>query len=626
MKFHIEEGCRYLSDSKHFKSLPKNCIFDKGKVGAGGTSLAISSKHPYVIAVPFVSLIYNKMDQHPHLFGVYAGISNADICDYIESTKTPIIMTTYDSIERVINAIKGVSSVKKFKLLIDEYHLLFTQYAFRSTAIRAVLENYNIFKEFCFMTATVLDNEFILDELKHVQIVEAVWPDTTAVKVHSLRVKSNINGAILKLINAFLVGEATGNVYIFLNSVATIDAIVKKEPRLTEENCNLVYSQNNRTKLRIPRGQLPSVLNGPVKPKKINILTSTAFEGSDIYDREGKIVIVSDGTKTNTLVDISTSFQQIAGRVRNSRYMRSITHIYSKTRYSDVTLKEHVGAIDEEVAKSTKIVEELNALPASLKKVVRTEQGVGEYVIKVDDEFVLDYNLVKLDIYNFRITNCLYALRVNPVPGDKEAKQALHQEYSSKGYTVLERTLSGMTTGNATKKAATDAGSSFKAVVMALSEFYAGRLFNCYNEEEEDLMELAFSRYSFLENGLEILGKGSPDPIKAGFEKIRELKYKVSDIKRTITKIELEEKASSPDINYQVFKALTKELSIKPGNFVPSKDIKEKLSFIYNSLGIQTTPKGSDIDRFFHTKVSTSSRGGKVVKGYSILGTKWGVK
>ena len=33
--------------------LPKNCLFNKGKIGCGGTSLAIESDMPYVIAVPF---------------------------------------------------------------------------------------------------------------------------------------------------------------------------------------------------------------------------------------------------------------------------------------------------------------------------------------------------------------------------------------------------------------------------------------------------------------------------------------------------------------------------------------------------------------------------------------------
>lgn len=78
-----------------------------------------------------------------------------------------------------------------------------------------------------------------------------------------------------------------------------------------------------------------------------------------------------------------------------------------------------------------------------------------------------------------------------------------------------------------------------------------------------------------------------------------------------------------PDVNFQIFKTLSRELAIKPGNFVPAKDVKEKLGFIYKSLGIHMTPKGSDIEKFYHVKVSTASRGGKVVKGFSIMGSKW---
>lgn len=41
--------------------LPTNCLFDKGKVGCGGTSMAIECNKPYVICVPFTSLVENKL-------------------------------------------------------------------------------------------------------------------------------------------------------------------------------------------------------------------------------------------------------------------------------------------------------------------------------------------------------------------------------------------------------------------------------------------------------------------------------------------------------------------------------------------------------------------------------------
>jgi hypothetical protein len=78
-EINIESGCKYLSDSQSIKALPKNCIFDKGKVGCGGTTIAITNDEPYVIAVPYVSMILNKCQQHSNLLGVYRGVNVKDI-------------------------------------------------------------------------------------------------------------------------------------------------------------------------------------------------------------------------------------------------------------------------------------------------------------------------------------------------------------------------------------------------------------------------------------------------------------------------------------------------------------------------------------------------------------------
>ena len=65
MNINIPENVKYLSE--YIKDLPDNCILSKGKVGAGGTSIAINNNVNYVIAVPFVSLIENKMQQHDNI-------------------------------------------------------------------------------------------------------------------------------------------------------------------------------------------------------------------------------------------------------------------------------------------------------------------------------------------------------------------------------------------------------------------------------------------------------------------------------------------------------------------------------------------------------------------------------
>ena len=56
----------YLSSK--MSELPVNCLYNKGKVGCGGTTLAINSNKPYVICVPYISLCENKSNQNENLF------------------------------------------------------------------------------------------------------------------------------------------------------------------------------------------------------------------------------------------------------------------------------------------------------------------------------------------------------------------------------------------------------------------------------------------------------------------------------------------------------------------------------------------------------------------------------
>ena len=48
--------------------LPENCIFNKGKTGCGATTLA-----------------KNKLPEHADLLGVYGGVTNQEIADYLKT-------------------------------------------------------------------------------------------------------------------------------------------------------------------------------------------------------------------------------------------------------------------------------------------------------------------------------------------------------------------------------------------------------------------------------------------------------------------------------------------------------------------------------------------------------------
>ena len=110
--------------------LPENCILDKGITGCGATSLAITNDRSTLIAAPTVNLIKNKMQEHPDLLGVYGGVTNQEIADYLKAHDRWKIMATYDAIPRIAD-VAGAEIYSKAFLLVDEYHRLLFDYPFR---------------------------------------------------------------------------------------------------------------------------------------------------------------------------------------------------------------------------------------------------------------------------------------------------------------------------------------------------------------------------------------------------------------------------------------------------------------------------------------------------------------
>ena len=158
--------------------------------------------------------------------------------------------------------------------------------------------------------------------------------------------------------------ELPYNLHIFVNSVEFIAKVIdtlKLAPEAVKVVCSTSGEsrQENQRKLgnAYPIGQ-------PSDPaKKVNFYTSTCFEGCDIFDPDGVTFIVSDGRKAHTLLDISTLFTQICGRIRDSRYKAQIVHVYSTTKYSKaVTLDEFVAATQRTLADAESYAAEINSL------------------------------------------------------------------------------------------------------------------------------------------------------------------------------------------------------------------------------------------------------------------------
>lgn len=425
------KGAKYLGE--FMTSLPVNCLFDKGRTGCGGTELAIRNEKDTIIVMPYISLITNKTSQHgSDVLGVYNEIKEDEIVEYINQSKKKKILVTYDSLNRLIEIMQkeGIPVFDRYFLLVDEYHALLTDYVFHNQKVKDLLEQAQNFKEVTYMSVIPFQEEFIPEELKVLPIQQLKWENMEKIIVDSVFTDDPIilAGAIIE---DSLVGEIDGNLHFFVNSVDTILKIMKrvnimalKGPILTNENVRVICSKSSKRESGYMTGHMKleqwdikiAETTDPVK--KINFYTSTSFEGCDINDPEGRTYVVSEGNKSEALLDISTRLIQICGRIRDSKYGNEVTHIFNETRYEyDMTPEKYREMCHYRLKEAENLIKEINIMPEKQRALMialieANKTGLnGHYIFNCDNYLVLDKNLIEVDIMNFKISRCFYKSR-----------------------------------------------------------------------------------------------------------------------------------------------------------------------------------------------------------------------
>ena len=579
MQYNVPKEFTFLGQVPEFKKgLPTGCLINKGKVGCGGTSIALEDDRNTIVCVPFVNLIKNKMSKYNNeeqvILGVFEGVSREEIAEYMRKDGTKKIMCTYESLEKVV----GVVGFDWF-LLVDEYHLLFQQYTLRNDAVKYILNNYARFTSWAFMTATPVD-DLILEELKDVPVYNIEWEAKNIAKVQTIHC-NNVLVSTRNIINEFLDGKVFGNCHIFINSVNSIATLIKN-CGLTNENTRIIFSKTNSNYRHTCQGVTNRETTDPVK--KINMYTSTCFEGCDLWDEQGKIYIVSDGAKAQTLYDVSTQIQQIAGRIRNTHYT-DIIHLYSSTRYAgDLTFDEYKKICEKEERDCKVWAERVNADDIILEGALTSKY---EYLVK-DNTFKYDPNRFKLDIYNFKCLHSVYCISYN-----------LIDEYTKAGFTAsyMENTTSDKLL------AKSDTRTTFKDAVEEYDKIMTRRKECQFYIEDTERTRLLTNKYPFMEKAYELLG----------MDKMREMKFHVSNIKEAVI-------CRSDTLNNtaKIAKLLKGTKGFQLGAFITGKDIKRVLGEIYKMIGYNRTPKLDDFRQFATIKEKCIRVDGKFVNGYQI--------
>ena len=600
-KLEINSTNGYLN----LEDLPHNCIFNKVITGCGGTTVVLFNNETYVIAVPTTELIVNKTGLKEAgvatitsydgvkqtvfgLFGNFTYQLKKKVKDYVNGDGIKKIMCTYNKVEQLVKLI----DVSDFRLLVDEYHSLLKSYSYREKAVNGVIQNFNKFKSYCFMSATPISPEFTPSVLKDTEIYEADWVNGTDNLIVKLDQTNHPYSKAANYINSYKkdgflkIGEYKSyEAFFFINSVTDIAEILKY-CNLSNDEVKIVCADNEENRRKL---EGYTISNSRSANKKFTFITSKSFEGADYFSETGMCFVVSNSRNKNTLLDISTDIYQIAGRIRteNNPFRNTMIHIFNSVGKRkielDITYEEMTNKVNKNIDGANEIINLINNASDNAKSMAEKMIN-SEYIMKnPDGSYFLNDMIVKLDLYNFKLEQMIYKTGIT-----------LKKEYNKQN--VITTSIEYEALEGISKLACK---MDFKTA------------FNKYVEIATSIVPN--------DTLVELIKKQQPLVIpayhKLGVDKVKKLRYVKSAIENAIINSD-----SNKSSDIKLAKMITDKIAI---GFISSKRAKEIIAGAYKELKISDSPKASDLSKWFDCKETPKRIDGKVIKGYEIYCPKF---
>ena len=330
---------RYLSELPQFKNGLPDGIINKTKPDVGGTYIAANCDKNYIIVCPFKDLVDSiaaDTNNKYEVFKCYGGIYEADWRKYEKSHTIKKIAVTYDSFSKKL--VKWINP-EDYCVVVDEYHLLLSEMDYREDAINGLIETIKSFKHYSFLSATPIDIDFEVDAFKNLPHYKITWDESDTVKVFRFKASRLIAG-VANFINKFLKegisinGTDVEQLFIFFNSVTGIEQIVRTLD-LNPDTVKICCANTKRNRLILNEYEVEPVTN---PNKKLNFFTKKGFQGCNLFSNNALVVVVSDGFRDSSLIDISTTLEQIVGRLRENKEYHNIfrnflIHFYSTNNH-----------------------------------------------------------------------------------------------------------------------------------------------------------------------------------------------------------------------------------------------------------------------------------------------------
>ena len=578
MKQEIINGgnARYLGELERFKDGIPFGIVNKTKTDVGGTYVAANCSSNYIIVCPFKDLVDSiaaDKNNRYEVFKCYGGVREYQFRKYIKNNTTYKIAVTYDSLPKLIG---WLSSTEGWKVLVDEYHLILEDMDFRYDAINGLMEEIQKFRHYSFLSATPIDLDFEIDFLKQLPHYKVQWNGVT--KITPIRYKvTQLTKGLARFIQIFLdegisLPDINGNVskveelYIFINSVTSIKQIADTL-KLNPDDVKICCADRIRNNKLLGEYQIESVSS---PNKRINFFTKKCFQGCNLFTNNGLIIVASDAYKTQTLVDISTTMEQIAGRIRiNDEYQNIfrnvIVHLFS-TNKNVMSDKEFEMMMQDKEKEADKLL-------SGWSKLDKEERQTYIKRMNLDTELVSIIN-GRMVYNNLKKQSFIY-------------KQALRKTYKD--------------------------GISIRDSFMQSEKF---ELTN-QNEWEDFNIKLAKAMTVSYEQLLKDYLDSPSESYEQEYPEFPLIKRYLKESEMNTLRWNREKMLKAVEDKKQVDKVF---LAIYQPGFISNKDLKSKLKDEFGRLGIKLSPKATLIENCTLYSVEKASRkiDGKTVSGYEL--------
>jgi len=425
-KIIVPGNIRYISDWKEFKLFDFPHIMNKKIPGCGFTEYCIRNLLFTILCSPRIILLENKAEQHPEVFYFRNELDKAldidkdlivmqrinndftkedvskekrqliiknlenSLRNYIlgcMSTNRPCkILVTYDSFRLLKDVLVRLGYFDKFYTVVDEFQSIFTDSRFKSDTEIEFINHLKDVRRLCFVSATPMIDKYLemLDEFKDLPYFELDWETDNPLRVLKpdldVKVIKSVTSTAVDIIKTYKSGEfektieidEQGNLTViesreavlYVNSVKNIASIIKKSGIMPEEvNILCANTSVNQRRLDKIAGKDKYIIGKvPLRdePRKMfTLCTRTVYLGADFYSDNARTFILSDANIETLAVDITLDLPQILGRQRlieNPWKNRAELYFKSITKQNLVTEEDFNKYIAQKLYKTERLL------------------------------------------------------------------------------------------------------------------------------------------------------------------------------------------------------------------------------------------------------------------------------